>query len=125
MVDGQSAAERYQHAIRLGIDYVEFDVRKTRDRISIVYHDDCTVSGRHIGEFAYSELTEELGGEALTFEELLYIAAGKVCLASQPHPYGIQVKSARRGGCGAGSGPDARTRCAGSHRPGKGWGLGS
>ena len=80
MVDGQSAAERYQHAIRLGVDYVEFDVRKTRDRISIVYHDDCTVSGRHISEFAYSELTEELGGEALTFDELLDIAAGKVGL---------------------------------------------
>jgi len=80
VVDGQSAAERYQHAIRLGVDYVEFDVRKTRDRISIVYHDDCTVSGRNITEFAYSELTEELGGEALTFDELLGIAAGKVGL---------------------------------------------
>ena len=79
-VDGQSAAQRYEHAIQLGVDYVEFDVRKTRDRISIVCHDDCTVSGRGIDEFAYAELTDELGPEALTFDDLLDVAAGRVGL---------------------------------------------
>jgi len=80
VVSGQTAAERYQHAIGLGVDYVEFDVRKTKDLVSIVYHDDCTVSRRRISDFAYKDLTEELGGEALTFEEMLDIAADKVGL---------------------------------------------
>jgi len=79
-VNGQSAAARYEHAIKLGVDYVEFDVRKTKDRISVICHDDCTVSGRRIDEFTYAELTEELGPEALTFDDLLDIAAGKVGL---------------------------------------------
>ena len=80
MVEGQSVAERYQHAIRLGVDYVEFDVRKTKDLVAIVYHDDCTLSGRLINQFAYTDLMEELGAEALTFDEMLDIAAGKVGL---------------------------------------------
>jgi glycerophosphoryl diester phosphodiesterase len=80
VVYGQSAADRYRHAIALGVDYVEFDVRKTKDRVSVIYHDDCTVSGRPIREFAYRDLTEELGGEALTFDELLEMAAGRVGL---------------------------------------------
>ena len=80
MVSGQSAAQRYEHAIRLGVDYVEFDVRKTKDLVAIVYHDDCTLSGRLINQFAYTDLMEELGAEALTFDEMLDIAAGKVGL---------------------------------------------
>jgi glycerophosphoryl diester phosphodiesterase len=80
LVNGQTAAQRYEHAISLGVDYVEFDVRKTKDRISIVYHDECTASGRRIDEFAYAELTHELGHEALTFDELLDVAAGRVGL---------------------------------------------
>jgi glycerophosphoryl diester phosphodiesterase len=80
LVVGQSAVDRYRHAIALGVDYVEFDVRKTRDHVTVICHDDCTVSGRPIREFAYRELTHELGGEALTFDELLDVAAGRVGL---------------------------------------------
>lgn len=46
----------------------------------VVCHDPRTVSGRQIAEFAYSDLPEELGGEALTFPELLEIADGRVGL---------------------------------------------
>ena len=45
-----------------------------------VCHDPRTVSGRRIAEFAYSDLTDELGAEALTFPELLDIADGRVGL---------------------------------------------
>jgi glycerophosphoryl diester phosphodiesterase len=76
-VDGEPARERYRRAVA---DYVEFDVRKTKDRVSIICHDDCTVSGRTIHDFTYDELEEELGGEALTFDELLDVTAGKVGL---------------------------------------------
>jgi len=46
----------------------------------VICHDDCTASGRVVREFAYSELTHELGAEAMTFDELLDVAAGRVGL---------------------------------------------
>jgi glycerophosphoryl diester phosphodiesterase len=79
-VEGLPAAERYRRAISLGVDYVEFDVRRTADKVNVVYHDDCTASGRAIRDFAYRDLVGELGFEALTFDELLEIAAGHVGL---------------------------------------------
>ncbi len=77
---GVSAADRYGQAIDLGVDFVEFDVRKTRDGVMVIYHDDHTVSGRAVRDLSYSELAEVLGPEALTFDELLDIAAGRVGL---------------------------------------------
>jgi glycerophosphoryl diester phosphodiesterase len=79
-VDGVPAADRYRHAIELGVDFVEFDVRRTRDGVKVVYHDDCTASGHAVMELTYRELAEELGPEALTFDQLLDVAAGRVGL---------------------------------------------
>jgi glycerophosphoryl diester phosphodiesterase len=79
-VEGLPAAERYRRAIALGVDLVEFDVRCTADNINVVYHDDSTLSGRSIRAFGYHDLIGELGPEALTFDELLDIAAGRVGL---------------------------------------------
>lgn len=79
-VDGVSAADRYRHAIELGVDFVEFDVRRTRDGVTVIYHDDRTVSGREVRELTYRELADELGPEAMTFDQLLDVAAGRVGL---------------------------------------------
>lgn len=78
--EGVSAAERYRRAIGLGVDFIEFDVRRTRDGVTVVHHDDWTKSGRAIRDFAYRQLTDELGSEALTLDELLDVAAGHVGL---------------------------------------------
>ena len=80
LLDGQTAAERYAQAIELGVDFVEFDVRRTRDGVSVICHDESTVSGRAIRAFTYKELIDELGSEALTFQELLDVAGGRVGL---------------------------------------------
>ncbi len=79
-VQGEPATERYRRAIGLGVDFVEFDVRKTRDGVCMIFHDDCTASGRAIRDFTYEELKGELAGEAMTFEELLDVASGHVGL---------------------------------------------
>src|SRR5450759_1014432 len=50
------------------------------DGVPAVYHDECTVSGRAVRDLAYRELAGELGPEALTFDELLDVAAGRVGL---------------------------------------------
>jgi glycerophosphoryl diester phosphodiesterase len=79
-MEGVSAADRYRQAIALGVDYVEFDVRRTRDGMTVIHHDDWTKSGRVFRDFAYRDLTDELGCEALTLDELLDVAAGHVGL---------------------------------------------
>src|SRR6266850_7159583 len=77
---GVSAADRYRHAIALGVDYVEFDVRRTKDGVTVIFHDDRTASGRDVRGLAYADMAGEVGLEALTLDELLEIAAGRVGL---------------------------------------------
>jgi glycerophosphoryl diester phosphodiesterase len=79
-VDGVPAAERYRQAIELGVDFVEFDVRKTRDGVTVIFHDDRTASGRDVRGLSHRELAEELGPEAMTLDELLDVAGGRVGL---------------------------------------------
>ena len=78
--DGVSAADRYRQAIALGVDYVELDVRRTRDGVTVIFHDDRTASGRDVRALAYRDMAGEVGLEALTLDELLEIAAGRVGL---------------------------------------------
>jgi glycerophosphoryl diester phosphodiesterase len=94
-VAGERAADRYRRAIDLGVDFVEFDVRRTRDRVAVICHDDCTVSGRTVRDFAYAELTQELGTEALTFDELLDVAAGRVGLHLDLKEHGYEAEIVR------------------------------
>jgi glycerophosphoryl diester phosphodiesterase len=79
-IDGVSALDRYRQAIALGVDYVEFDVRRTADGATVIFHDDNTASGRAVRGMAYSDLANEVGLEALTLDELLGVAAGRVGL---------------------------------------------
>ena len=79
-VPGLPAAERYDRAIGLGVDYVELDVRRTADGLLVNYHDDLTPSGRPPSSLTYADLKAELGAELLTIEELLDVVAGRVGL---------------------------------------------
>jgi glycerophosphoryl diester phosphodiesterase len=79
-IDGLPAAERYRAAIELGVDYVEFDVRRTADGVHVAYHDPRTPSGRSISSLTFEEVKAELGSQALTLHELLDIANGRVGL---------------------------------------------
>ena len=79
-MEGVSAADRYRQAIALGVDYVEFDVRRTKDGVTVIFHDDHTGSGRDVRGLAYTDLASEIGIEALTLDELLEVGAGRVGL---------------------------------------------
>jgi len=79
-MQGLSAADRYRQAIALGVDYVEADVRRTRDGVTVIFHDDRTASGRDVRGLPYGDLAAEVGLEALTLDELLEVAAGRVGL---------------------------------------------
>jgi glycerophosphoryl diester phosphodiesterase len=79
-VPGLPAAERYDRAIGLGVDYVEIDVRRTADGLLVNYHDDLTPSGRPASSLTFAGLKAEVGAEVLTIEELLDVIAGRVGL---------------------------------------------
>ncbi len=79
-VPGLPAAERYDRAIGLGVDYVEIDVRRTADGLLVNYHDDLTPSGRQASSLTFADLKAEVGAELLTIEELLDVIAGRVGL---------------------------------------------
>jgi glycerophosphoryl diester phosphodiesterase len=79
-VPGLPAAERYDRAIGLGVDYVELDSRRTADGLLVNYHDDLTPSGRPTSSLTYADLKAELGAELLTIEEVLDVVAGRVGL---------------------------------------------
>jgi glycerophosphoryl diester phosphodiesterase len=79
-VPGLPAAERYDRAIGLGVDYVEIDVRRTADGLLVSYHDDVTPSGRPTRSLAYADLKAELGSDLLTLDEVLDVVAGRAGL---------------------------------------------
>jgi glycerophosphoryl diester phosphodiesterase len=79
-IPGLPLAESYERAIALGVDYVEFDVRRTKDGIYVIWHDEHTPSERHINDLSYEEYLIEQGDQALTVPQLLTITAGKVGL---------------------------------------------
>jgi glycerophosphoryl diester phosphodiesterase len=102
-VAGLPAAERYDRAIALGVDYVELDVRRTADGVLVNYHDDVTPSRRPTSSLAYPELKAELGDELLTLAELLDIIGGRVGLhvdLKEPGDEGhiVRMLLAHRGG---------------------------
>jgi glycerophosphoryl diester phosphodiesterase len=79
-IGGLPAAERYDRAVELGVDYVELDVRRTADGVYVNYHDDVTPSGRHTTSMSCAELKAELGSELLTLDELLDVVSGRAGL---------------------------------------------
>jgi glycerophosphoryl diester phosphodiesterase len=79
-VAGLPAAERYRRAIDLGVDFVELDVRRTRDGVLVNAHDPQTPSGRQISSLSHAEVRAELGDQLLSVDELLDVTGGKVGL---------------------------------------------
>ena len=63
-------------AIDLKIDMVEFDVRRTKDRQLICFHDD-QIEGTQINEMLFSEITE-INPVVPTLEQVLWTAKGKI-----------------------------------------------
>jgi glycerophosphoryl diester phosphodiesterase len=68
----------YRDALAAGVDYVEFDVERTRDGELVVYHD--TRSGRrrlHPSQLTRRELDAAIGTDVLGLDDLLTVIAGK------------------------------------------------
>lgn len=76
----ENTIHSFKHAIELGADFIEFDIRKTKDNIIIIHHD-AGINGRLISNLTYSEIQSiATNYKVPTFEDLLKTAQSKIKL---------------------------------------------
>jgi glycerophosphoryl diester phosphodiesterase len=69
--------EAYEQSLATGAEYVEFDIRRTRDQVLVVHHDDRAGSTRHsVSDLAYTELCEIAGYPVPRVDEVMRMLAG-------------------------------------------------
>jgi glycerophosphoryl diester phosphodiesterase len=71
--------ESYKHALTSGAEYAEFDIRKTKDGVLVVYHDARSGhTGPLVANLAYDELCNGLGYSVPKVAEVMELLAGKL-----------------------------------------------
>ncbi|WP_218080582.1 glycerophosphodiester phosphodiesterase [Anthocerotibacter panamensis] len=83
--------ESFQKAIELGADFIEFDVRRTRDRVLIVFHDK-TIQRRLVRRLTYQEVNARCGRQVATVEEVLKLTQGKIRLDVELKAQGYEAE---------------------------------
>jgi glycerophosphoryl diester phosphodiesterase len=74
----QNSLAALAHAISLGCEMVEFDVRRTRDEQLVLVHDE-RIRGVRVGQLDYADLVTRIGGgEPPRLEEALELIAGRI-----------------------------------------------
>jgi glycerophosphoryl diester phosphodiesterase len=74
--------DAFRHAVALGADMIEFDVRRTVDGVLILHHDDA-VNGMVLARSQYADVLRTAAGIGYripTLEEMLDAMLGRVCL---------------------------------------------
>ena len=70
--------ETYKDAIGSGSEYVEFDIRRARDGVLVVYHDEhAGDSGLLVKDLPYGQLCEVLGYAAPRVKDVMRLLGGK------------------------------------------------
>ena len=78
----ENTIESFEKAIALGADMIEFDVRRTKDNVFIVHHDE-SLQNKPIKALSYEKISEMVRKEGFsipTVEEVLRYTKGKVKL---------------------------------------------
>jgi glycerophosphoryl diester phosphodiesterase len=78
----ENTIESFKKAIEIGVDMIEFDVRRIRDQALIVYHDEL-MEGKPVKELTYDEISKmtiRQGFSVPTLEEVLKCTSGKIKL---------------------------------------------
>lgn len=76
--DKENSLKAFENAIAIGVDMIEFDVRKTRDEVFIIHHEK-TLSNKLISKLSYSEVLT-MDRSIPTLEETLILTKGRVKL---------------------------------------------
>ena len=78
----ENTIESFKKTIEIGVDMIEFDVRRTRDQTLIVHHDEL-MEGKPVRELTYDEISKMTKGQGFstpTLEEVLERTSGKIKL---------------------------------------------
>jgi glycerophosphoryl diester phosphodiesterase len=78
----ENTIESFKKAIEIGVDMIEFDVRRTRDQALIVHHDEL-MEEKPVKELTYDEISKmtlRQGFSVPTVEEVLKCTSGKIKL---------------------------------------------
>ncbi|MGZ3558449.1 MAG: glycerophosphodiester phosphodiesterase [Thermodesulfobacteriota bacterium] len=78
----ENTIESFERAIALGADMIEFDVRRTKDKVLIAYHDE-TIQSRPVKELTFEAISRIAGNQGFdipTVEEVLRLTRGKIKL---------------------------------------------
>lgn len=71
--------EAYKSSVEAGVDYVEFDIRRTGDNELVVYHDErANHTGPALTAISYEQLCDYTGYEVPKVGEVMKLSAGKV-----------------------------------------------
>ena len=54
----ENTIESFKKAIEIGVDMIEFDVRRTKDQALIVHHDEL-MAGKPVKELTYDEISKD------------------------------------------------------------------
>lgn len=90
----ENTLESFAGAIELGVDMVEFDVRKTKDNVLVVYHDD-KFADQPVKWYTYEEMdrvAKQKGFHVPLFVEVLELCAGKVFMDIEIKETGFEHK---------------------------------
>ncbi len=76
--DAPESLAAYREAAADGAQYVEVDIRRTRDGMLVAYHDErCGPDGRAVAELGYDELCAQAGYPVPQVAQVLDVLAGK------------------------------------------------
>ena len=75
----ENSLASFERAIELGADMIELDVRRTRDRELIVFHD-AGIVGRPVRDLTRAEIEERAGVLPPLLEQALELARGRIGL---------------------------------------------
>lgn len=81
LVDHENTIEAFEKAIEIGTHMMEFDIRLTKDKVMVSYHDETIKEGIKISDLTHEELNKRtlaLGFRVPTVEEIFKLGRGKI-----------------------------------------------
>ena len=79
LVEHENTIDAFQKAIDVGADCIECDVRRTKDGVLIIFHDEL-INGVPVNELTHREILDITGYRVPTLEETLEFVKGKILI---------------------------------------------
>jgi len=73
----EATYEAFEHSVTTGAEYVEFDIRRTRDGALVVYHDARAGAGSPVARLEYAELCDLAGYRVPLVADVMQLLAGR------------------------------------------------